>query len=205
VADDRTKSGTPLAELPEVTGQVRPERPGEGLPLAVRLVPIVDRIRQLNTRFGIRPYRVFLVHLQWSGNRIGDGTPWELSRKEILPTPKVIDMSSTQEILRFAGLTEEGTVRITEISAKYTEDDLMGRTPDLIDPEMPRTGLRNCEFFWELVERRPSNPPSVPRRYVPSAVPMLGRDQFEWTVTVTKVSADRPRNLSNSPIDRRKQ
>lgn len=202
MANDRTKSGTPQAELPELTGQVKPV-PSWQQPLADRLVPVVDRIRQLNTTFGIRPYRVFLVHLQWP-NRIGEGEPFELSRREILPTPRVMDMTSTSEVLRFAGLTEEGSLKIDQISPKYTEDDLMGRTPDLVDPAIPRTGLRNAEFFWEVVERRNSDPPSIPRRYVPSAVPSIGRDRFDWTVALTKQSADRPRSLSNNPIDRRR-
>lgn len=202
MAKDRTDSGSPQAELPEIQGRVRPLRRDQQ-PLADRLVPVVDKIRQLNTSFGIRPYRIFLVHMQYPGQRIGDGAPVEISRKEILPTPKIIGMGSTSEVLRPFGLTEEGSIRVAQISPKYTEDDLMGRTPDLQDPAMPRTGGRNQIFFWEVVERRPSTPPSVPRRYVPSAVPELGRDNFEWTIGLTKATFDRSRDLQSTIPSRR--
>lgn len=195
MAADRTKSGTPLAELPEQEGKVGPVLPGSR-PLTVRLTPTVDKIRQLYTRFGLRPYRVFLVHILWSGQRIGEGAPHEISRKEILPTPRVVDMQSTTEVLRAFGLTEEGGLSVDQVSAKYTEDDLMGRTPDMTDLSLPRTGLANAEFFWEVVESRASDPPSTPRMYVPTAVPMLSRDGFQWKVQLTKRDFNRARDRS---------
>ncbi len=190
---DRTDSGLPQNELPEQTGRVRPLR-REQIPLVVRLVPVVDKIRQLYISFGLRPYRVFLVHVMWTGTQRGDGNEVEISRREILPTPRLLDMNATSEILRAYGLTEEGGVAVDQITTKYTEDDLMGRTPDLNDPAVPRTGLRNVDFFWEVQESRPSNPPPTPRRYEPNSVPMLGRDRFQWRVTLSKQQFDRARD-----------
>lgn len=191
--NDRTNNGTPYQELPEVTGRVKPV-PINGGTLASRLVPVVDKIRQLYTNFGVRPYRVFMVHVQWSGDRIGDGVPRELSRREILPTPRVGDISGTTEMLRASGLTEEGGISVDQISAKYTEDDLLGRTPDLQDPAMPRTGLRQMEFYWEVVENRPSSPTPVRRDYAPSTAPALSRDGFQWRVNLAKRVFDRARD-----------
>jgi len=195
MAEDRTRgAAAPSAEMPEASGQVRPltsfEVPAS---LTSRLVPIVDRIRQLSTRFGARPYRVFLVHLQWPGTSIGLGEPQEISRREVLPTPRLRDLASTSEILRPFGLGEEGGVVIDQVSAKYAEDDLMGRTPDLVDPVLPRSGLSNREFFWEVVENRPTTPNPVPRRYIPNAAPTLSRDGFQWRVSLTKQDLDRSR------------
>lgn len=197
MADDRTRGNDPRAELPEAGAQVRPLVDSEiGQSLANKLVPVVDKIRQLATKFGVRPYRVYLVHVQWSGSEIGAGSPVQISRKEILPTPQVLDMASTTEVLRSFGLTEEGGVMINKISAKFTEDDLLGRTPDLVNPAMPRTSLRNVEFFWEIVENRKSDPAPVPRRYVPNSTPMLSRDRFQWKIALTKQDSNRARDFT---------
>lgn len=188
---DRVLPSSPQAELPEAQGRVHPQRPHEvNQGLAVQLVPVVDEIRQLYTEFSLRPYRVFLVHVPWSGGRRGAGQPIEVSRREIEPTPRVRDMNATNEILRATGLSEEGSVVVDQITAKYAEDDLMGRTPDLQDPEMQRTSVVNSEFFWEVEENRPNQPRAVRRYYKPSSVPFLTRDGFQWRVVLTKSDYD---------------
>lgn len=190
--NDRTRSGSPAADRPVQTNQVRPLRANEvGNTLADRLSPMADRVRQLNTKLGVRRYRVFLVHAVWSGPVVGSGVPQEVSRREILPTPKIRDMSSTLGVLRSFGLTEEGGITIDEISASFTEDDLTGKTPDLVDSTLPRTGIANGQFFWEVVEVRNSYPRPVPRRYTVEGVPM--RKTVHWTVNLTKQSGDRAR------------
>jgi len=192
MADDRTKSN-PRNEMPEVAGLVRPLADHElSGTLTTRLIPLVDRIRHLYTRFGQRPYRVFLVHLQWSGRLIGEGSPVVLSRRELLPTPRVLDMSATNEVLRAFGNTEEGGLTVDQISMKYSEDDLLGRTPDLINPATPRTSMKNVEFFWEVSEDNKR----IPRRYVPNAVPMIGKDRFQLRISLTKQDSNRARDLS---------
>jgi hypothetical protein len=100
-------------------------------------------------------------------------------------------MSSTLGVLRSFGLTEEGGITIDEISASFTEDDLTGKTPDLVDSTLPRTGIANGQFFWEVVEVRNSYPRPVPRRYTVEGVPM--RKTVHWTVNLTKQSGDRAR------------
>lgn len=194
MAADRVPQFQPAADLLEQTGTVRP-LPAQQVnqSLAGRLVPVVDRIRQINTRLGLRPYRVFLVHVQWSGAQIGLGSPQEISRREILPTPRVRDISSTSEVYTNMGRVEEGGVVIDQVSAKWAEDDLMGRTPDLLDPAVPRSGKRNAEFFYEVVENRATMPNPIPRRYTPSAAPTLSRDGFAWRVVLSKVMANRSR------------
>lgn len=196
---DRTAS-LPAAEMPEVTGRVRPARAYE-VPrtLVVALTPVVDSIRQLYTTMGLRTYRVFLVHQVWSGERRGAGVANVISRREILPTPRILDMSATSEVLHATGLSEEGGLSIDQISVKYSEDDLLGRTMDIQDPTLQRTGLANVEFYWEVVEQRVTSPAPAHRRYVPNAVPSLSRDGFQWKASLTKQDFDTGRQGGMQP------
>lgn len=195
---DRTSPVTIAGELPELTQQVRPLRPNE-VPnsFAVGLTKVVDDIRQLNTAFGIRPYRVFLVHVQWSGQVRGSGQGIEISRREILPTPRVRNIESLPEILRSTGLTEEGSVSVDQISAKYSEDDLAGRTPDLQDPAQRITLGPGVEFYWEVVENRVAHPLAKRRRFFPSGAPELSRSGFQWSVSLIRQDVDRQRDGGN--------
>jgi hypothetical protein len=204
VASDRTDNLSPHSEIPELAGQVRPlEQPNNTF--VTRIGDTVDRIRQLYTNFGLRPYRVFLVHQRWDGGRRGRGNPVEIARREILPTPRIPDMSATNEVIRFAGLQEEGGLTIDQISSKYTEDDLMGRTPDLDDPAMTRSGAEDVEFFYEVVQASRSHPEPVRRRYVPTAVPNLAAGGFQWKVVLTKQEFNRNRDAANVQARRRER
>lgn len=199
---DRTRPGDPLAELPALRGELDPTRPEE-MPrtLAGELIPVADSIRELYSAFGIRAYRCYLVHGQWSGQRRGEGVLQIISRRELTPTPRVRDLGQVSEVLRSTGLTEEGGVVIDQISGRYTEDDLMGLTPDLQEPALQRTSRAMVEFFWEIVESRPSTPTPIVRRFRPVSVPMLSRDGFAWTVGLTKQDFDSGRTGTTVPRD----
>ena len=184
MAQDRTKPSDILAEMPELTGQVHPA-PSFRRTLADSLGPVVDRIRQIRTNLGFSPYRVYLVHWVWPGKR-GLGRPFEMSRREIQPTPRVQDMLSTELSVSAFGLSEGGGLFIDRISQKYSEADLRGLTPDLLDPVRPQTSASNVEFFWEVRESRNTCPPTKPRRYAVSGVPMLNRTGLHWRVNLTK-------------------
>lgn len=193
---DRVNSGDPRSELPEASGRLRPPMPLQTPhTLAGKLVAVADTVRSLKARFGIRPYRVFIVHAYWTGNRRGAGEPVIASEREILPVPRVRDFNSVRRNLRATGLTEEGDIVIDEISAKYAEDDLTGRTPDNIDPVIPRTSLKTVEYWYEVRENRPTspNPPASRRFSPPVATPHLSRDGFQWTIILTKQGNDRSR------------
>jgi len=180
----------PELVVPEQTGQVHPERNVRNS-LIYDLAPDIDEIRQIPVDLGLRPYRVFMVHVAWTGKRRGEGQPYETSRREILPTPKITNMDATTFMLRGYGLTEEGGIAVTDISLQFTEDDLTGKTPDLTDPEVARTGRRDAEFFWEVVEMRPTPPQTIPRRYVPRSVP--NRKATGWVIGLVKQTGDRAR------------
>lgn len=191
--NDREDNGDPRSELLEMSGRLRPPQ-GEGQrrTLANRLVPVVDSIRRLNASFGLRPYRVFMVHAIWSGGERGAGTMRVMSRIEILPVPKVEDLGSLAETILATGTTEEGSISVAEISAKYTEDDLLGRTPDLGDPRLAGlTAEVSTDFFWEVQEERPQRDLPAIRRFAVASTPELMRGKFQWVVRLTKQDYDR--------------
>jgi hypothetical protein len=200
---DRVRDGVPGSGVPEVSGELAGPRPGdEPETLAWRLTGVVDRARALNSKFGLRPYRVFLVHVRWTGKRRGEGEQQLMSRREILPVPRVRDMDSVRRNVHSTGVIEEGDIVIDEISARIPEDDLMGRTCDLQDPTRRLTSIPNADFYWEVVEKRPSSPGPVIRRFSPpAAVPALGRAGMGWRVTLTKQEQDRGRGGSSTRGD----
>ena len=129
--------------------------------LAHRLSPVADRLRQLNTRMGLRSLRVFLVWSKWGGATRGEGTETVTNRVELLPTPKVTDMASLSRRPYLAGVFSEGTVRVDEISSNaYTLDVLKGLVIPTVNGQgipvngqgVERTTDPTTDFFYEIVE-----------------------------------------------------
>jgi hypothetical protein len=196
----RTTPAYPAAELPEATGEVHPLQPVlVRQTLVSRLIPTVDKIRQLYTDLGLRTYRVFLVVTDWSGGERGRGTMTELARTEILPTPRVDGVTGVSQILHATGLEEEGSISVSQISVKYSEDDLLGTVPLVQDSTDRRTGKKSVEFFWEVVEDRGVCDPTGAttarrRRFTPSGAPELSKDTFSWKINLKKQDIDRSRS-----------
>lgn len=200
MADDRVPSESPKADMLEIQRQVRPLRDDEApRTLASALAPVADSLRQLYTSFGLRPYRVWLVHVIWSSGRVGVGSPVVIARREIVPTPLVRDMSAVQQVLAATGLHEDGQVSVSQISTKFAEDDLMGRTPDLQDPALQRTSRDGVQFFWEIVQDRRIDPRAIPRRFAPVSAPVLARDGLQWTITLVRQQFDSGRDGALEP------
>lgn len=108
--------------------RIGPLTPGQArATLAHRLSPTVDRLRQRLTTFGLRSDRVFLVWTTFSGAARGEGDERELARVELLPTPRVSDMTAINFQPYAAGILPNGVLRIDRISNLYTEDQLRGR------------------------------------------------------------------------------
>jgi hypothetical protein len=158
--------------------------------LAERLAPAVDRARALAGRLGFRPHRVFLVHGRWTGDRRGEGQLLVTSRREILPAPRVRDVSTLKHVVRAMGRVEEGDVFVDEISVTYAEADLVGETDDLRDPAVPRSSRDTSDFWWEVQERRPGCPTPTIRTFVPSGAPDIKRDDVMRTISLTKRDVD---------------
>lgn len=159
--------------------------------LANRFGPRVDRIRQFNTRFGVRPYRCFLVWMCWGGSERGEGTEKEVKRVEILPTPQVTDLTAQTLTAFSGGVLPVGSVRVTQISTQYTFDVLSGLAyPQAHEDRIPA----DVNFFWEIVEDGRGDPQPLRARYRVNGVPFRAGGQVQWMVVLERASQDLDRS-----------
>lgn len=168
--------------------------------LAHRLSPRVDRLRQFATKFGIRPYRLFLTWSLWSGTERGEGEERVVKRVEVLPTPKVTDLTSQSLAAFSGGVLPLGSVRVSEISAAtMTLDVLTGRMyPDAHEDHVPD----GVSFYYELVEDGRGDPQPLRAKYRPAAVPFRDAGRVQWVVVLERVSEDNQRDgTSHGPED----
>jgi hypothetical protein len=154
--------------------------------LVSKLVPTADKVRDLATKFGLRPYIVRIVRLRWSGGTRGRGIPSVLSETAILPTPRVFDIASQQEVTTPVGLDEFGTITVGEISGEYTEEDLFGQDSA---GEIPQ----DVSVFWEVEFPRPDGEPARKRRFTISGAPEWRPGNLEWRVTLVRAREERTR------------
>lgn len=166
-------------------------------------VGLADRLRQLNTRFGIRPMRVFLVWTRFDGAERGEGSEKVLSRVEILPTPRVSDLTSITLHAYAAGKLPDGSLRVDEISAgQYTRDQLAG----LKVPGYPEDFIipPNVSFWYEIViDDRTGDKQPVRMRYRRFSEPTLQAGKVQWMVILERASEDESRDgKSNVGVDR---
>ena len=176
-------SGSPLTTLTEELGAV------------------ADDMRQLNTDFGIRPYRMFSVVYQWTGGEVGRGEPQLIFEEEFLPTPKLtlvglVDRgyirASVEEVAEAGGSVERGTISVIEISPRYTEDQInwLFRQGGDLDPGQ-------IAFIEIAMDQRDGLAPR--RRFTVSSVPQRNADKFYWSVELIRQELDRDR--FGNPID----
>ena len=159
--------------------------------LANRMVPTVDRLRQMLTRYGLRPYNVFLAWHYWTGKERGEGYEKECKRIALVPNPKVEDLSSVALNPFSAGVVPIGTVRLSRISGAYTADVLMGRMlPKEHEDHIPEKWV----FFWEIVEDGRGDDPPLRQKYRPLSQPMRRAGEVDWTIILERVSEDLDRN-----------
>lgn len=182
-------------------GPPRPLTPGEAKnSLAVRLQKTVDRGRQIDARLGFRPYQVFLVWTKWTGPERGDGNQEVVHRCQIVPTPIVQSMDSISKSPGSAGKYPQGTVRVTEVSARYTEEQLQGRVvPDAGVDQVPEP----YHFFYEIVEDGRHGASPLRKRFSLSADPHLDAANQGWQLVLGRQSGDMGRdgNPANAPVD----
>lgn len=146
----------------------------------------VDCWRQIASDLGARPYRIYLVKTRWTGKRRGEGVENPVDVHEITPTPKAEPVSSIQQQLQDIGLDEVGSLQITEISPRYTEDRIMGRT------EQGKDIAANESFYWEVVltRNRPGER-AKRRRFMVTGVPSYEATKLQWTVRLVRAGSDR--------------
>ncbi len=152
--------------------------------LAAQLGPIADRIRQdVAVGMGVRPYRVFMTTTRWTGEERGDGREEVVSCVELVPRPRVREVTNFQNLPFPAGVLERGVLRIDGISTSYREDDFEGGR-----------GLgRNESFFWELVLDGRSGTREQRRRcrFLGAS---LHPGEAQWVAYVERTDEDRDRD-----------
>jgi hypothetical protein len=206
--------------------RIRPLTPEQAKrTLANRFGGLADRMRQLNTRFGVRPYRVFLRWTMWNGSgplpERGEGDELDVLTIEVLPTPKLINLDSLSFSFWHAGQIPVGSVRLEEISiARFTEDILLGKAwpqfepgcspcdkdPTLVPLVAPMPGMdprephvpEPYEFFYEIVEDGRGDCPAKRSKFRPLNRPMRRAGKVDWTVMLERVSQDRTRDNKSS-------
>jgi hypothetical protein len=167
--------------------------------LANRLAPVGDRVRQIATRLGVRPYRVFLTWTQWTGPERGEGTENLYARLEILPTPRVQSLDKLAFSLYHAGTITVGSVQVDRISlVQFTEDVLRGKSfPNNPLPfgENPQEKHipQPYEFFWEIVEDGRGDDPPKRERFRLMNRPMRQAGKLQWVCWLERTSLDRTR------------
>ena len=155
---------------------------------------VVDLTRDLKARLGKRPYVVRIVRVRWEASPAvigprGRGAEVLVGKPFLIePTPLVSDLSNLRLVIQSIGQIEVGELRVSEISARYTEDQLGLRPAG--GGQLPS----NEEAFWEV--EFPVSSPGEKRRFgtvgVPNFNPTMG-----WTVNL--VSARRRRSRDGSP------
>ena len=153
--------------------------------LANRLGRIADRVRQFSTSFGLRSYRIFLVWSTFTGEERGEGTEHEIQRIEILPTPRVAELTSLQAASYGAGVLGTGSLRADLISVKLAESTLNGT---FIPGRGQDTGSfpNGIDFWWELRSDGRGLDIPVPIRFRLAASPVLLPGQVGWAVVLEK-------------------
>lgn len=185
--------GNPRLTLPGEPGDPAGDRPlaNPSASLVDSLGVVVDNLRQLYTDFGLRPYRVHSVVYRWTGGEVGRGVAEVVSDRELLPTPNLRETSGVAGELRSAGLVERGSVRLEEISPRYTEDEV--RVLFHSYPLPP-----GCQGFVEVrVDARDGS--TQRRRFIVRGIPYRDAGGFEWRATLLRQDEDRERNGAPPP------
>lgn len=154
--------------------------------LANRLIGIEDRASDIEVRLGLRPYKVSVVRVRWSGDRRGSGVQEVVGDLAILPVPRITDLSGLQLISNAAMVREQGSVMVSRISGAYTEDQLAGL--DVGGVDLPPTD----EVFWEVVFLRSGDR----RRFTVTTAPGYDAERAQWSLTLTRAHEGRARNSS---------
>lgn len=158
--------------------------------LAQRLAKPVDRIRQIATRLGAHSKRVFLVWTKYTGEERGDGVEREVFRMELLPTPRVSDLSSTTRAPFSGGILPIGSIKVDLISAQLPFEVLVGKRR----PAAPGLGEeieQPYDFFYELVEDHRVSPEPARLKYRILGTPNRNETNVCWEVMLERESEDR--------------
>lgn len=169
-----------MSEFTEVTGSQLCDS------LANKLWRTANRVRNIASRLGVRPYVVRIIRVGWTGPQRHRGQKQILSTFTILPTPKVTQYEALRDVQLPVGRDTEGSVVVTEINPELTEDVLRGIPEGLA--KIPK----HQEVFYEI-EYPHENQGSRKRRFNLDTVPYYDSENLQWAVGLVAASPDRTR------------
>lgn len=158
--------------------------------LVRKLIPTADSLRDLLTKFGMRPYTIKIIRVKWTGGERGVGMALVVPNTEfhLLPVPKMVDLEGVTEIVTAVGLDEVGSILVTQISPRYTEEQLRGwdqyGNPPGVDEET----------FYEIEFIRTDNLPSEKRRFFLRTAPQFFAGKLQWQLRLERSHQDRDRD-----------
>lgn len=153
---------------------------------------LAARLRQLHTKFGARSRRVFLVWTRSTGEERGEGTEVELARVEVLPTPYIADLTAVALNPYSAGKLPVGSIRVDEVNATFTRDELTGRVVPGDDRKLSEQP--DVDFFYEVVEDGRGEDPAPRMRFRLAAEPSRTETNVCWVLLLERASEDRARS-----------
>ncbi len=154
--------------------------------LASRLSRVADIGRQVEVRLGFRPYQVFLVWTRWNGDERGEGVQEVVHRCQLVPTPVVQDLTGVALSPFGAGILPVGSVRIREVSARYSLELLSGKVIPGKEDQVPHP----YDFFYEVVEDGRHECPPLRPRFNLFATPFLDAPNQQWILVLERQSGD---------------
>jgi hypothetical protein len=161
-----------------------------GATLIDALAPAIDCARDLYTSLGLRTYQVNLVWTRWSGGERGVGQETVLAVETLLPTPKLSGLGAVAIELKELGSSEQGSVTLSEISLRYSEDLLMGRGGPLpLGEPIPF----DVQFYWELA-LPVGDGTAIRRRLTPNGVPERSGGKLQWSIQLNETEGRRARD-----------
>jgi hypothetical protein len=163
-----------------------------GSTLIDSLTATVDCARDLFTSLGLRSYEVTLVWTRWTGGERGVGQEYVVATQPILPTPKMSGLGGVGIELKELGSNEQGSVNLSEISLRYTEDLLMGRGGPVPEGQLIPFDV---SFYWEIALPLAGGQ-KLRRRFTPSGVAERKAGSFEWTIQLVETEGARRRDGS---------
>jgi hypothetical protein len=152
-----------------------------------------------------------MVWSRATGAERGTGDTNLITRIEILPAPRVTDLTAQARRPWSGGQLPEGTVRVDRISTRFTADNLSGlviptehahgrhKSPGervggtaLVPTEDPQV-----DFFWEVVEDGRGDDPARRQRFRLFAEPYRDAGSIQWVVLLE--AASDPPDRSGKP------
>jgi len=132
---------------------------------------------------------VFSVVVSWDGGEVGKGDQRIEDETELLPTPRV-DISSIRYNVTTGGWTDDGYVKVYEVSPRYTQDEI--RTLFYRQLEVGE------QSFVEVREDPRHGEDPVRHRFVLSGLPFYDATGFQWVLTLKIQQEERNRDGSLS-------